>query len=212
MKLTIDKFQRLNAIASLEENELEKAAKMVQVLLDKSSEEIDKMPLKKFAKLCDKLQKAFDLKVQVESMKAPKSLIVANGKVYSLNFEIKKPFNTGRYIEVLTFSKSDPINDMHNILASICTPMKWSWWKMSYVKMPFDVDKHEEYADDMKQADFRHGYNAMVFFCIFLANLTNNTEAYSDLLMKMMRQNKKRLRMLKLYSQKISDGYTQQSK
>lgn len=212
MKLTIDKFQKLNAIASLEENELEKAAKMVQVLLDKSSEEIDKMPLKKFAKLCDKLQKAFDLKVQVESMKAPKSLIVANGKVYSLNFEIKKPFNTGRYIEVLTFSKSDPINDMHNILASICTPMKWSWWKMSYVKMPFDVDKHEEYADDMKQADFRHGYNAMVFFCIFLANLTNNTEAYSDLLMKMMRQNKKRLRMLKLYSQKISDGYTQQSK
>lgn len=212
MKLTIDKFQKLNAIASLEENELEKAAKMVQVLLDKSSEEIDKMPLKKFAKLCDKLQKAFDLKVQVESMKAPKSLIVANGKVYSLNFEIKKPFNTGRYIEVLTFSKSDPINDMHNILASICTPMKWSWWKMSYVKMPFDVDKHEEYADDMKQADFRHGYNAMVFFCIFLANLTNNTEAYSDLLMKMMRQNKKRLRMLKLYSQKISDGYTQQNK
>jgi hypothetical protein len=212
MNLTIDKFQRLNAIASLEENELEKAAKMVQVLLDKSSEEIDKMPLKKFAKLCDKLQKAFDLKVQVETMKAPKSLIVANGKVYSLNFEIKKPFNTGRYIEVLTFSKSDPINDMHNILASICTPMKWSWWRMSYVKMPFDVDKHEEYADDMKQADFRHGYNAMVFFCILLANLTNNTEVYSDLLMKMMRQNKKRLKMLKLYSQKISDGYTQQSK
>ena len=28
MKLTIEKFQRLNAIASLEENELEKAAKM----------------------------------------------------------------------------------------------------------------------------------------------------------------------------------------
>jgi hypothetical protein len=212
MKLTIDKFQRLNAIASLEEDELEKAAKMVQILLDKSSEEIDKMPLKKFAKLCDKLQKAFDLKVQVETMKAPKSLIVANGKVYNLNFEIKKPFNTGRYIEVLTFSKSDPINDMHNILASICTPMKWSWWKMTYVPMPFDVDKHEQYADDMRQADFRHGYNAMVFFCILLADLTNNTEAYSDLLMKMMRQNKKRLKMLRVYSQKISDGSTQQSK
>jgi hypothetical protein len=212
MKLTIDKFQRLNAIASLEEDELEKAAKMVQILLDKSSEEIDKMPLKKFAKLCDKLQKAFDLKVQVETMKAPKSLIVANGKVYSLNFEIKKPFNTGRYIEVLTFSKSDPINDMHNILASICTPMKWSWWKMTYVPMPFDVDKHEQYADDMRQANFRHGYNAMVFFCILLADLTNNTEAYSDLLMKMMRQNKKRLKMLRVYSQKISDGSTQQSK
>jgi len=212
MKLTIDKFQRLNAIASLEEDELEKAAKMVQILLDKSSEEIDKMPLKKFAKLCDKLQKAFDLKVQVETMKAPKNLIEANGKVYSLNFEIKKPFNTGRYIEVLTFSKSDPINDMHNILASICTPMKWSWWKMTYVPMPFDVDKHEQYADDMRQADFRHGYNAMVFFCILLADLTNNTEAYSDLLMKMMRQNKKRLKMLRVYSQKISDGYTQQSK
>ena len=212
MKLTIEKFQRLNAIATIEDNDVEKAIKLVQILLNKTSEEIDAMPLDKFSKICDQLQKAFDLKVYNDMEKKPSNIIKANGKRYFLNFEIKPPFNTGRYIEVLSFSKSDPINDMHNILASICTPMRWSWKRLKYVKCKFEVTKHEQYADDMKQAEFKDGYNAMVFFCILLADLTNNTEAYSDLLMKMMRQNKKRLKMLRVYSQKISDGYTQQSK
>ena len=123
MKLTIDKFQRLQAIATLDTEEIEKASRLVQVLLDKSEAEVESMPISKFGKLCDKLKKAFDLTIDAATMSKPKTLIVANGKVYNLNFDIKAPFNTGRYIEVLTFSKDDPIMNMHNILASICTPM-----------------------------------------------------------------------------------------
>ena len=180
MKLTIDKFQKLQSIATLETDDLQRATKLVQVLLDKSEDEIDAMPLKKFAKLCKKLQQAFDLKVIKEINTQPKSLISANGKTYSLNFEIKPPFNTGRYIEVLTFSKEDPIMNMHNILASICTPMKWSWRKLNFVEKDYDVLKHEEYAKDLSQADFRHGYHAMVFFCKVLVRSTNNTTDYLE--------------------------------
>lgn len=212
MKLTIEKFQRLNAIATIEDNDIEKAIKLVQILLNKTSEEIDAMPLDKFSKICDQLQKAFDLKVYKEMEKKPSNIIKANGKRYFLNFEIKPPFNTGRYIEVLSFSKSDPINDMHNILASICTPMRWSWKRLKYVKCKFEVAKHEQYADDMKQAEFKDGYNAMVFFCTLLAYLTNNTEVYSEVIMKMVRTNKKRLQLLKAFSQKISGGYIVRNK
>jgi hypothetical protein len=212
MKLTIDKFQKLQSIATLEDDELQKAIKLVQVLLNKTEKEIDAMPLKKFSKLCQKLQKAFDLKVIQETNTEPKNLISANGKVYSLNFEIKPPFNTGRYIEVLTFSKGDPIMNMHNILASICTPMVWSWRKLNFVKTEYDVLKHEDYANDLKEADFRHGYHAMVFFCKVLVISTNNTSDYLEREIAKWLKEKKRVQQWKTTSPTTGDGFIAQKK
>jgi hypothetical protein len=212
MKLTIDKFQKLQAIATLETDELLKATRLVQVLLDKSEEEIDSMPISKFAKICEKLKKAFDLSIDAATMSRPKSRIYANGKIYHLNFEIKKPFNTGRYIEVLTFSKHDPIMNMHNILASICTPMKWSWLKLNFVKQQYDTLKHEEYANDMKQADFRHGYFAMVFFYQLLTSSTDNSMEFLVSQMNLRKVNKKRVQQLKRILQAIGDGSITQKK
>ena len=212
MKLTIDKFQRLQAIATLDTEEIEKASRLVQVLLDKSEAEVESMPISKFGKLCDKLKKAFDLTIDAATMSKPKTLIVANGNVYNLNFDIKPPFNTGRYIEVLTFSKDDPIMNMHNILASICTPMRWSWRKFNYVKTEYNALKHEEYAEDMKQADFRHGYYAMVFFYSLLTNLTGGTMDSLIAQMNLRKVNKKRVLQLKKVLQTIGGGSTTQSK
>lgn len=212
MKLTIDKFQRLQAIASIESDEIEKASRLVQVLLNKSEAEVESMPLRKFGKLCDKLKKAFDLTIDAATMSKPKSVIVANGKVYHLNFDIKPPFNTGRYIEVLTFSKSDAIMNMHNILASICTPMKWSWRKFNYVNTDYDALKHEEYAEDMKLADFRHGYYAMVFFYSLLINSTADTPDFLIQQTDLRRVNKKRVQQLKKALPITGVGSTTQSK
>ena len=209
MKLTIDKFQRLQSIATLDTEEIEKASRLVQVLLDKSEAEVEAMPIRKFGKLCDKLKKAFDLTVNAATMSKPKTLMVANSKVYNLNFDIKPPFNTGRYIEVLTFSKDDPIMNMHNILASICTPMKWSWRKFNYVKMEYDALKHEEYANDFKLADFRHGYFAMVFFYSLLTNSTADTMDFLTAQMKLRKLNKEQLKKI---LRTIGGGYTTQNK
>lgn len=212
MKLTIEKFQKLQSIATLETDELLKATRLVQVLLDKSEDEIDAMPIKKFTKICEKLKAAFDLSIDAASMSRPSNRIYANGKIYHLNFEIKKPFNTGRYVEVLTFSKDDPIMNMHNILASICTPMKWSWRKLNFVKQEYDALKHEDYANDMKQADFRHGYYAMVFFYQLLTSSTNNSMEYLVSQMNLRKVNKKRVLQLKRILQVIGDGSTTQKK
>lgn len=212
MKLTIDKFQRLQSISTLDSEEKEKASRLVQVLLDKSEAQVDAMSEKKFNNLCEKLKKVFDLTVNAATMSKPKTLIVANGNVYHLNFDIKPPFNTGRYIEVLTFSKDDPIMNMHNILASICTPMKWSWRKFNYVKQPYDVLKHEDYAKDFKQADFRHGYFAMVFFYSLQINSTADTMDYLKVQMKLRRMNKKRVLQLRKVLQATGGGSTTQSK
>lgn len=212
MKLTIDKFQKLQSIATLEDDELQKAIKLVQVLLNKTEKEIDAMPLKKFDKLCKKLQQAFDLKVNEATMAKPRHIIYANNKVYHLNFDIKPPFNTGRYIEVLTFSKDDPIMNMHNILASICTPMVWSWRKLNFVKTEYDVLKHEDYANDMRQANFKHGYFAMVFFYHVLKASTDNTMDCLTAQMNLRKLDKKRVQQLRKVLQAIGDGYSMQSK
>jgi len=212
MKLSIDKFQKLQSIATLETDELLKATRLVQVLTDKTEAEIDAMPVQKFAKLCDKLKNAFDITIDAATMSMPKSIIKANGKIYHLNFDVKQPFNTGRYIEVLTFSKGDPIMNMHNILASICTPMRWSWRKLSFVKLDYDALKHEEYANDMKQADFKHGYFAMVFFYQVLKHSTSNTMDCLVSEMNLRKVNKKRVYQLKKILQVIGGGSSTQKK
>jgi hypothetical protein len=212
MKLTIDKFQKLQSIATLETDEFLKATRLVQVLLDKSEAEIDAMPIKKFAVLCEKLKNAFDIKVNEATMAKPRHIIYANNKVYHLNFDIKPPFNTGRYIEVLTFSKDDPIMNMHNILASICTPMKWSWRKFNFVKQKYDVTNHEEYANDMKQANFKHGYFAMVFFYHVLKASTDNTMDCLTAQMNLRKLDKKRVQQLRKVLQAIGAGYSTQNK
>jgi hypothetical protein len=212
MKLTIEKFQKLQDLSILEESEQDKSSRIIQILLDKTMEQVDKMPEKKFNKLCLSIKNLFELEVENAVTSKPQRLIKANGNWYRLNFEIKRPFNAGRYIEVLTFSKGNPIVDMHNILASICTPLKWSWKRFKLINQPYDALSHEKYADDFKQADFKHGYHAMVFFCILLTNLTSNTRAYSAQEVMRIMSNQKRLRVLKRNFKKILDGFTTHQK
>jgi hypothetical protein len=208
MKLTIDKFQKLQSIATIETDEIQRASKLVQVLLDKSEDYVESLPPRKFGKLCEKLKNEFDLKIDQATMSMPRSIIQANGKAYNLNFDVKPPFNTGRYIEVLTFSKEDPIMNMHNILASICTPLQWSWRKLNFVKLDYDALKHEDYANDMKQAEFKHGYFAMVFFYQVLKHSMNNTTDYLMSEMNSRKVNKRRVLQLKRILQTIGDGST----
>lgn len=178
MKLTIKKFQELQAITTMEMSEFDKAQKLVECLTDKTTEQVEAMPLHKFDKLCKELKQLFDINVEKLQNSKPKALIVANGKPYHLNFNIMQhPFNAGRYVEIATFA-TDTIGNMHNILASMATPLKWSWRKMKYVKLEFDATKHEEYANDMLYADFEHAYHASVFFYLVFMHSIKSSKDY----------------------------------
>ena len=178
MKLTIKKFQELQAISTLDMPEFDKAQKLVECLTDKTTDEVEAMPLYKFDKLCKELKELFDINVEKLQNSKPKALIVANGKPYHLNFNIMQhPFNAGRYVEIATFA-TDTIGNMHNILASMATPLKWSWRKMRYVKMQYDATKHEQYANDMLHADFEHAYHSSVFFYLVFTHSIRSSKDY----------------------------------
>src|SRR5690606_29522185 len=66
--------------------------------------------------------------------------------------------NAGKYVEVITFGK-EVIPNLHRIMASIVTPVKWRLGKL----IPYELD-HWEIARDMERMSFEAAYHAAVFF------------------------------------------------
>ena len=60
MKLTIELFQKLNYVAQSDLDEVDKAIEFVRIFTGKSAEEIDKLSVKKFNRLCNKVNGRFN--------------------------------------------------------------------------------------------------------------------------------------------------------
>ena len=158
--MTIKMFQDLFTISQAEMEEIDKSILLVQAYTGKSEFEINKMSVKKFNRLCVKIKNAFDQMGKKMTEGKPKNLIKANGKWYWLNFEINE-MTAGRYVETATFG-SDIVGNLHKLMATMCTPMKWSWKGLVFDK--YKAENHSKYSEDMLQADFNHCYQACVFF------------------------------------------------
>jgi hypothetical protein len=158
--MTIKMFQDLFTISQTEMEEIDKSILLVQAYTGKSEFEINKMSVKKFNRLCLKIKNAFDNVGKKITEGKPKNLIKANGKWYWLNFEINE-MTAGRYVETATFG-SDVVGNLHKLMATMCTPMKWSW--KGLVPDKYVAENHSKYAEDMLGADFDHCYQACVFF------------------------------------------------
>jgi len=87
--------------------------------------------------------------------------IKVNKRRYKINYHIEKePMNAGKYVEAITFGK-DVIDNLHKLLATMSTPIKFNWRKLKYV--PYERD-HMDIATDMENVDFEVAYHAAVFF------------------------------------------------
>lgn len=166
MKITIQKFQELAAMSNLPMDETERAIKLVQVMTGKTVHQVEDMPIGAFNELCAKIAKVFDL-----SEGKPVNNIKVGNRYYHINHSIDK-MSAGRYVEVATFS-SDVIGNLHKIMGSIVQPKTW------YGKvLPYDSTKHEQYADDMLQADFSAAYHSAVFFYVLFKESIKNLQGY----------------------------------
>jgi muconolactone delta-isomerase len=170
MRVTIGKFQELYAISQLGCDELDKSILFVQTLTGKTEAEVLAMSTKKFNKVCAKVRRVFDF-----DPGEPKQLLRAGRRRYMINYDLFKV--TGRYVEVSTFSQ-DIIPNLHKIMASITQRCRWSWKKFRIVPIPYDAKKHEQYADDMLDADFEHAYNSAVFFWAVYARSMKTLHPY----------------------------------
>jgi len=154
--MTIKQFQELYFIASNNDADIDKSVKMVGVVMGITPEQVDKMPMAKFNKVCAKIQKKFEI-FNIKLMNGkPKKGVRVNGRTYQLHYRIdKKPIDAARYVEVVSFGK-DVVANLHKIMASISQPVNW---RGSPYTLP-----HDEIAADFEHMDFEAAYHAAVFF------------------------------------------------
>jgi hypothetical protein len=90
----------------------------------------------------------------------PVKYINVNGRRYKCVYDVRK-MPSARYLETKVFG-TDLINNLHRIAASMVLPMKRTWfgWKVD----KYDSTKHEEYAQDMLEANIVDVYSSFVFF------------------------------------------------
>lgn len=177
MKITIQKFQQLYNISLIEVDEVEKSAMLVECMTGKSAFEVNRMPIKKFNKLCKDINNAFDTYTTKTDKGKPKNVVRANGRWYWVNYDItRKPYIAGKYVEVATFSQ-DIIGNLHKLMATMVTPLKWSF--KGLVPDTKSELTHQQISDDMLQLNFSVAYHSAVFFCAVLMKSMQDSVTYS---------------------------------
>ena len=170
MRMTIKKFQELYKISLMDIDELEKSSLLVQSFTGLSIERINKMSIKRFNKLCEIVNKQFEVLNKNMQNDKPKNMVYVNGCFYKLNYDLrKKPNNSGTYVELATFS-DDIVGNLHKIMASMVTPLKLTWKGLK-------EKDHERVAEDMLELDFNVAYHCCVFFwAVFTRSIVDSKD------------------------------------
>jgi hypothetical protein len=157
--LTLWQYQQIMPIITNPEKdwtELDKEVKLLCIVTGLTEYQIDSLSIEDLKELRKEL--AF-LDEPIEGK--PVDFIVINGRRYRMNYDIKN-MPAARYIESKVFSK-DTLANLHKIAASMVIPQKQNWWG-KWVDDNYDASKHEQYAQDMQEANFIHIYHSLVFF------------------------------------------------
>lgn len=197
MKVSIKKFQELYSIAQSDTDELTKSSLLIQNLTGKTEAELDKMNIVKYGRLCKRVNDLFERYAKDLDGKKPKQYVKVNGQWYFLNYDLEKQ-NAGKYVEVATFG-SDLIGNLHKIMATMATPMVWTW---KGLKLYEGETNHNKIANDMLELDFEVAYHAAVFFCAVLRISMLNLNIYFTQM-----ENPKAVELGENLA-KILDGYT----
>lgn len=200
MKITIKTFQNLFSIQNSTMDELDKSILLVQTLTGKSQFEIEKMKVKKFNKICAKINKVFEnLSTEMTEGK-PKNFIKANGNWYFINYDVSE-LTSGRYVETATFG-NDVIGNLHKLMATMVNPVKLTW--KGFKVLPYDATKHSKVSEDMLQADFTVAYQANVFFYALFNHSILNLKDFLEANVK----DKESVKLLLMNFKEVMDGFT----
>lgn len=166
MKLTIQKFQQLNNIAQSDLEDVDKAIEFVRIFTGKTAEQVDKMNVKKFNRLCKKVLDIFENSMQKVNDDKPSNWMWIRGKLFYINYNIAE-ISANKYVETAIFSQN-LIDNLHKVMATMVyeTTLTWNGIKIK----PYDSSKHERISNLMLGADFKHCYHVAVFFYQLLRN------------------------------------------
>jgi hypothetical protein len=175
--ISVWQYQNIvKTLANKQEDEIEKSFKLIGIVYNMTENQVDSLTQAEYkAKLkeCDFLNSLPEGK--------PVKIIKVNGKRYRLIYDVTRmPF--GRYVESKAFV-GDIYGNLHKLGATMVMPQKRNWLGL-WVDDKYDAAKHEDYADDILQANFQDVYFSLVFFYQVFRNWIEVTRDY--LVTKMM--------------------------
>ncbi len=152
--------------------ELDKAVRVLSIILNVTEDEIDSWPLEKLKDYKDSI--SFLMNEDIPR-KVPK-YIHTNGKRYRFVHEIQK-MPAARYIETKTYSQPDLMANLHKVMASCVMPQKRAWYGR-WVDDKYNAADHPKYAADLQDARFVDVYNCVVFFYLVFAEWMHSSKDF----------------------------------
>jgi hypothetical protein len=200
--ITLQQFQdihRLSLTANIDE--IEKLSRVICILYNKTEAQVDEMSILGFNELAKDCKKF--LSTDTIPGKPVRSFRVGVKK-YAINYRPTE-LKHRQYVEILHFSDK-PVENMHNIMASLVTRVKWGF------KIRNKASNHEEIASDMLNAPLFAVYHSCVFFCKLYRDLIEHTRDF--LIKEMMSKGATRNQATRLLTNSINamDGFIQQSR
>ena len=198
--MTILQFQQLYYITKSTEPDIDKSIKMVGAVTGMTPDQVERLPMKRFNKLCAKITKTFEvLSIKLNNSK-PKQYVYVNRHIYKLHYRIdRQPINAGKYVEAVTFGK-DIVENLHKIMATIAEPIN------IYGKT---VDRpHDEIAKDFESMEFEAAYHAAVFFYTHFSTSMILIQPYLIKELTQKGMNPDQAKLILNASQQILDGFT----
>jgi hypothetical protein len=182
--ITVGQYQDLYSLIKADIDPLDKEVQCIAMLSNRTIEQVESLPLDKY--------KALRLATTWVLNEPPKGKPIKSFGKYRFIRKVQD-LDTGRYISLQSFLQMDLIDNLHNLTACIVKP-KWG---------KYDGAKHEQYANDCRNAPFLALYQTMLFFC----NLFNDTmKALEPYLIEQLKQNPQMKRRLLDHSlQVLSD-------
>jgi len=200
--ISVWQYQNIvKTLANKQEDEIEKSFKLIGIVYNMTESQVDSLTQAEYkAKLkeCDFLNSMPEGK--------PVKVIKVNGKRYRLIYDVTRmPF--GRYVESKAFV-GDIYGNLHKLGATMVMPQKRNLLGL-WVDDKYDASKHEDYADDILQANFQDVYFSLVFFYQVFRNWIEVTRDYLVTKMMMTGQTKEQCSQVVTDLCNILDGIIQ---
>jgi hypothetical protein len=172
-KLTIGQFIQCKTISDFETDAINKSIKMLAIVSNKTFDEIESMPIEDLTR---SLQEFSEIEKLTSNTKV-KIKFRVKWKRFECIWQTQK-LGANQYIDATSFCKDekDIVNNIHNILASICVERTWYGKRLKY-----NPEKHKEVADLFyNHMKITQAYPIMLFFCKYFEELHNNIQIYLE--------------------------------
>ena len=156
--LTVRQYQQLFAIHSDKTTEdIDKIIQSVCVLTGLSERGVEQLSVPEFNKISAEIAKIFSKEIKGE----PKTFIQILGKRHGINYQ-PSTLSTGQYVEIQTWMRTNVIENLHTIFASIVYEVKGKG--IFKKRLKYNSDNHPVISEAILDCNFIDVHSSCVFF------------------------------------------------